>query len=118
MAFGHLQTYAEKERPAVIEINAKRAADEVSRAERIHAYNQRRTQERRQLLIDRITRIELEGDADQKKILPALRGQIEATRRDEASLAEELRRKLADLNRLRTVRESFELISAALLVPA
>lgn len=117
IALRHLQAHAEQERPAVTEVNGKHAADEIRRAERIYAYNRRRLTEKKEQIRDRVERIEAEGDPDQKRILPALRGQVEAIRRDEANRAEEHQQKLVELDRLRAVTESFELVSAGLLVP-
>lgn len=117
-AMQHLRKYVEGERPGVEAVNRKRAEEEASRARRIHAYNCRRLDERRSQMLEQIGRIEEEASPESRRILPALRGRIEALRREQQSVDEELGRQLANLERLQSVSESFQLLSAGLLCPA
>ncbi len=118
VAIERIREFIERERPAVAEVNRQRAADEAARAARIHRYNSRRLSEKERGIRGNLERIETEGDPDQRRILPALRGQIDAIRRDQTALDADLQRQLAELDKLKAVSESFQLINAALLLPA
>jgi hypothetical protein len=115
-ALGYIRKDIELRRPFVVGVNSKRASDEAARARRIYRYNVRRLNEKRAGLEESIARMEAEASPEQRRILPALRGQIEALRREELALAEELNETLKDLQRLTTVTESIQLINACLLV--
>jgi hypothetical protein len=117
-AVEEMRKVADKKRPEVLAINEERAKQEVYRAQRIHAYNKRRIQDRMTSLQDQIRRLEVEGNPERQRIIPVWRHDIEGLAQDLASAEVDLQNKLLELEKLKSVSEAFTLVSVAMLLPS
>lgn len=112
-----MATYISRERDQFDQLNRRWIAEERRRAERIHRYNVRRIGNRAAALREQIGRLEMENDLERIRIIPALRGRIDALGRELQTLDAELRARLQEIEERASVGESLDLVSAGLLMP-
>lgn len=101
----------------LVAMNQRRADDELARAQRVHSYNLRRLDGNSERIHEQIARLEEEGDPERLRIIPALRGRLEATGRERLQLDSDLEVKTRDVEAHRQVTPTATLVSAAVLLP-
>jgi hypothetical protein len=117
-AVEEMRRVADKRRPEVLAVNEERAKQEVYRAKRIDAYNKRRIQDRITALQERIRRLEMEGNPESQRIIPVWRHDLDVFANDLAGAEIDLRNKLLEIEKLKSVSEAFTVVSVAILVPS